>query len=162
MGCKDAVLPKPLSKNRTINCLTFEENMRKRYNDNLCLFQAHALHLHGNQRLEEETSKNINSFINGMDRLSPNQFKGVHMNTFPVVEDVLTFTILLSHLDFVDGNNIGEFARRGVQKYKNTVRLLRYDNHISYVRNINVAFQFFRCPNFDAFCEKRHSIWSEI
>ena len=29
MGCKNAVLPKPLLKNHTINCLTFEENTRQ-------------------------------------------------------------------------------------------------------------------------------------
>ena len=37
MGCKDAVLTKPLLKIRTKNCLTFEENTRQPYNDNLCL-----------------------------------------------------------------------------------------------------------------------------
>ena len=57
MGCKDAVLPESLLRNRSINCLTFEKNTRKPYNDNLCLFRALALHLHGNERLEEETSK---------------------------------------------------------------------------------------------------------
>ena len=54
MGCKDAVLPEPLLRNGTIKCLTFEENRRQPYNDNLCLFRALALHIHGNQRLEEE------------------------------------------------------------------------------------------------------------
>ena len=63
MGCKDAVLPKPILKNCTINCLTFEENTRQPYNGNLCLFSAPALHLDGNQRLEGETSKLFNSFI---------------------------------------------------------------------------------------------------
>ena len=48
MGCKDAVLPEPLLKNGSINCLTFEENTRQPYNDNLCLFRALALHLHEN------------------------------------------------------------------------------------------------------------------
>ena len=28
MGCKNAVLPEPLLKNCTINCLTYEENMK--------------------------------------------------------------------------------------------------------------------------------------
>ena len=53
MGCKDAVLPEPLLKNRTVNCLTFEQNTRQPYNDNLCLIS----HLHGNERIEEETNK---------------------------------------------------------------------------------------------------------
>ena len=44
MGCKDAIIPESLSKNHTINCLTFEKNTRKPYNDSLCLFRAVALH----------------------------------------------------------------------------------------------------------------------
>ena len=46
-GCKNAVLPGTLLKNHTINCLTFEENTRQPYTDNLCLFCALALHLQG-------------------------------------------------------------------------------------------------------------------
>ena len=125
MGCKNAVLPEPLLRNGTINCLTYEEKTRQPYNDNLCLFRALALHMHGNQRLEEETSQNFNSFIIEMDGLSPNQFKGVHMNDIPIVEDLLALNILLYDVDIVDGNIIGELARRSVQKCDNTVRLLR-------------------------------------
>ena len=52
MGCKNAVLPERLLRNRTINCLKHKENTRQPYNDNLCLFRALALHLHGTQRLQ--------------------------------------------------------------------------------------------------------------
>ena len=74
MGCKNAVLPEHLLKNHTINYFTFEENMREPYNDNLCLFYAPALHLHGNQLVEAETSKSFNLFINKTDALSADQF----------------------------------------------------------------------------------------
>ena len=84
-GCKNAVLPETLLRNGTINCLTFEESTRQPYNDNLCLFRALALHLHGTQRLEEETSKLFNLFIKKMDGLSADQFQGVHMNDIPIV-----------------------------------------------------------------------------
>ena len=53
--------------------------------------------------------------------------------------------------DTVDSNIIGELARRSVRKYKNTVRLLRYNNHICYVSNIDAISQAFRCPNCDTF-----------
>ena len=33
MRCKDAVLPEPLLKNCTVNCLTYEENTRQPYNE---------------------------------------------------------------------------------------------------------------------------------
>ena len=158
MGCKNAVLPEPLLKNHTINCLTFEESTRQPYNDNLCFFRALALHLHGTQRLEEETSKLFNLFINKMDGLSADQFQGVHMNDTPFVEDLLSLNIVLYDIDIVDGNIIGELARRSVQKYENTVRLLRYNNHICYVNNINAVFQCFRCPNCDTFFNRTFNL----
>ena len=72
-----------------------------------------------------------------MDGLSADQFQGVHMNDISIVEELLTLRILLHDIDIVHGNIIGELARRSVQKYKNTVRLLRYNNHICYVNNNN-------------------------
>ena len=154
----NAVLPEPLLKNHTINCLTFKESTRQPYNDNLCLFRAPALHLHGTQRLEEETSKLFNLFINKMDGLGADQFQGVHMNDFPTVEDLLTLNIVLYDIDFVDGNIIRELGRRSVQKYEKNVRLLRYNNHICYVNNINAVFQSFRCSNCDTFFNRTFNL----
>ena len=158
MGCKDAVLPKHLLRNVTINCLTFEENTRQPYNDNLCLFRALALHRHGNQRLGKETSKFSNLFINKMDGLSTDHFQGVHTNDIPIVEDPLTLIILLYDIDIVDGNIIGELARRSLQKYENTLQLLRYNNHICYVNNLNVVFESFCCPNCDTFFKRTFNL----
>ena len=116
MGCKDAVLPEPLFRNGTNNCLTFEEKTRQPYNDNLCLFRALALHMHGNQHLEEETSKLFNLFINKMDGLNPNPFQGLQINDIPTVEDLLILNTLLYDTDIVDGNIIGELVGRSIQK----------------------------------------------
>ena len=76
------------------------------------------------------------------------------MNDIPFVEDLLTLNIVLYDIDIVDGNINGELARRIVQKYENTVRLLRYNKHICYVNNINAVFQSFRCPNSDIFFQQ--------
>ena len=72
MGCKNAVLPKPLLKNHTINCLAYKKNTKQPHNDIFCLFGALALRLQGTQRLEEKTSKLFVLFINRKDGLSPN------------------------------------------------------------------------------------------
>ena len=95
-----------------------------------------------------------------MDRLSTNQFQGIHMNDIPSFEDLQTLNILLYDIDFVDGN-IGELARGSMRKYENIVQLLRNNNHICYVNNINPVFQSFRCPNCDTFLTEI-SIWSDI
>ena len=62
-----------------------------------------------------------------------------------------TLNVLLYDIDIVDGIIVEELARRSVQKYENTVRLLRYNNHICYVNNLNAGFRSFRCPNCDTF-----------
>ena len=63
MVCKEAVLQNFFHKKGTINCLTLQENTEHPYDDNLCLFRVLVLHLHGNQQLEEETSKFLKSSI---------------------------------------------------------------------------------------------------
>ena len=68
------------------------------------------------------------------------------MNDNRTVEDLLTLNIFLYDIDSVDGNIVGELARQSVQKYENTVRLLRYNNLICYVNNISATFQFFSQP----------------
>ena len=82
---------------------------------------------------------------------SPNQFQELNMNDNPVFEDLLTFITLLCDKDIVDGNFIGEVAKRSVQKNENTARLLRYNNHIRYMRNYIAVFQSFHCPKCDTF-----------
>ena len=71
------------------------------------------------------------------------------MNDIPIVEDLLTLNIVLYDIVVVDGNIIGELARRSLQKNNKTVRLFRYNNHLCYVKNINAVFQTFCCPNCD-------------
>ena len=151
MGWKDAVLPEPLLKNWTVNCLTFEQNTRQPYNDNLCLFRALCLHLHRNERLEEETNKLFNLFLQKKDEIEPASFQGVCMDDIPTVEEISGLNICLYDVDIVEGSLVGEPARRSVQKHPNTVRLLRYNSHICYVANIHALFNAFRCTTCDCY-----------
>ena len=54
------------------------------------------------------------AFIIKMDGLSPNHFKGVHMNDIPIVVVLLTLKILLYDIHIVVGKIIGELVRRSV------------------------------------------------
>ena len=154
MACKDTVLPEPLLNNHNVNCLTFERNTSQPYNDNLCLFRALALHLHGDKILEEETSKFFNLFLNNSVERDPSKFQGAHMTDIPKVEEMLQLNIFLYDIDFVDVELIGELARRSIQKFEKSVKLLRYNNHICYVNNINALFKAFRCTTCDTLFSK--------
>ena len=74
MGSKDPILPESFLRNPSINCLTYELNTKKTYKDNLCLFGALALHLRGNEILEEETSKLFNLFLVNSTNPDPSKF----------------------------------------------------------------------------------------
>ena len=58
----------------------------------------------------------------------------------------------------MDGDNIGGYVRRSTQKDNNTVRLLRYKNHICFVSNIKAVFQSCRCPNCNAFFQRTFNL----
>ena len=89
-----------------------------------------------------------------MDGLSADQFRGVHMDKTSTVEDLLTPSNVLYDIGIGDGNIIGELARPSLQKNDNTVKLLRYNNHICYMSNINAVFQTFCRPNCDIFFDR--------
>ena len=154
MGCKDTVLPEPLLRNCNVNCLTFEKNTRQPYNDIFCLFRAVALQLFNNERLEEETSKIFNLFLNNCGEGDPSKFQGDHMTDIQKVEEILQLNIFLYDIDFVDGELIVELARRSFQKFEKSLKLLRYNNHICYVNNINALFKAFRCTTCETFFSK--------
>ena len=97
-----------------------------------------------------------------MDGLGADQFQGVLMNDNHIVEDLLILNILLFDIDIAERNNIGELARRKWQKNENTVRLLRYNNHICCVNKIIAVFQTFRCPNCDTFFNKTFNLEQHI
>ena len=154
LGCKDRVLTEPLLKNHNVNCLTFGRNTRKPFNDNLCLFRALALHLYGNEKLEEETSTTFNLFHLNSEEGDASNFEGVHFNDIPKVEDLLQLNIFLYDIDSVVGEPIGDLCRRSIQKYRKSVKLSRYNNHICYVNNINALFKAFQCTTCDTFFSK--------
>ena len=154
MECKDAVLPESLLKNPSINCLTYEQNTKKTYKDNLRLFRALALHLHGNERLEEETSKLFNLFLVNSINPDRSNFQGVCMDDIPSVEDIVGIIIFIYDIDSVNGAMVRELARRSIKKYEKNVQLIQYNSQICYVDNINALFKAFRCPTCDTYFQK--------
>ena len=115
------------------------------------MFRELAPHLHGNEKLEEE---DFNLFRNNSEEGDVSKLQGVHSNDISKVDDLLQLNIFLYDIDFVDGELIGELYRRNIQKYEKSVKLLRYNNNICYVNNINAFFKAFRCTTCDTFFSK--------
>ena len=70
------------------------------------------------------------------------------------MEEMLQINNFVYDIDFVDGELIGELARRSIQKFEKSVKLLCYNNYICYVNIINALFKAFRCTTCDTFFSK--------
>ena len=161
MGCEDTVLPEPLLRNGIVNCLSFEKNTLQPYKDNLCLFRALALHLHGNKKLEEDTSKTFIFFLNNSREKDPSKFQGVQMTDIPKVKDLLQLNIFPYDIDFVDGELIGELCRRSIQSYEKSV--IFYDKTITFALSTTLTHcskpsSVLRVTHFS----RRRGIWNNI
>ena len=81
-------------------------------------------------------------------------FRGVSIDHLVFVENAIKHNIFIYDIGIVDGDFVGELARRSVEMYEKNINLLRYNNHICYVDDINTFFKHFRCPNCDTFIQK--------
>ena len=141
MRFKDIVLPENSLTNNNVNSLTSERNTRQCYNDNLCVFRALALHLHGNTILEEQTSKLFARFFKMQGRRSLEFSRSSH-ERHSKCSRLVAVQLFSKDIDFVDGKIIGELALRIFKNYS-SVKRLRYNNHICCVKNINLFFPSF-------------------
>ena len=140
MGCPDSVLPEPLLRHTQVNCLLSDKD-KQPYKDHPCLFRALTMCLDGHINLDAHTSQLFTEFItkSGYD---PKNFHGVSIDDLPVVEGIVERNIFIYDFDIQEGEYVGELARRSIGKFKKTVKLLRFNNHIIHTNDID---SFFKC-----------------
>ena len=145
MGCPDSVLPEPLLKNHSVNCLLSNKD-KETYKDHLCLFRALAMYMNGHNDLDSHTSRYFTEFVSksGYD---PKSFLGVSVEDLPVVEEIVQRNIFIYDFDIQEGEYVGELARRSIGRFDKTVKLLRFNNHIIHTNDTDSFFKCFRCPS---------------
>ena len=140
-GCPDSVLPEPLLKNHSVNCLLSDKD-KQPYKDHLCLFRALIMYLHGHSNLDAHTFQLFTEFISKSGH-DPKNFRGVSIDDLPPVEGIVERNIFIYDFDIHEGEYFGELARRSIGKFeKKTVKLLRFNNHINHTNAID---SFFKC-----------------
>ena len=149
LGCLDSVLPEPLLRNPEVNCLV-SNGHDVPYNDNLCLFRAISIHLFGSVDVEPHAMQLFDNFVSATD-CDPENFMGVSLDQIPVIENLVEKNIFIYDFTIEDGEIVGELIRRSIERYEENIKLLRYNNHICYVNDINKFFKKFRCPSCDVF-----------
>ena len=125
MGCPDSVLPEPLLKNHSVNCLLSNKD-KEPYKDHLCFFSALAMYMNGHTDVDSQNFRYFTEFISksGYD---PKNF------------------------DIQECEYVRELARRSIGRFDKTVKLLRFNNHIIHTNDIDSFFKCFRCPSCETF-----------
>ena len=150
VGCKNILLPPNLVKRSHVNCLFYKSN-RERYNDNLCLLRAVCMLKTGSERLEEETKKLFNAYLTANPHLSVQNFRGFGLEDLHIVGRLAELNILVYDNEVSDGGIVRELADRFLRRFKSTATVLRYNNHICFVTDVNKVFKSFRCSTCNTF-----------
>ena len=113
MGCIDAVLPEQLLRRPDVNCLV-SNGYGETYKDYFCLFRAIAVHLYGSSELETNAKNLFSAFLHesGQDAIN---FRGVSIDHLVFVENAIKHNIFIYDIDIVDGDFVGELARRSIE-----------------------------------------------
>ena len=114
---------------------------------------AIAVHLYGSSDLETNAANLFSAFHHESGHEAIN-FRGVSIDDFVFVENAIKHNIFIHDIDIEDGYFVGKHARRSIEMYEKNINLLRYNNHICYVNDINTFFKRFRYPSCDRFIKQ--------
>ena len=76
-----------------------------------------------------------------------NNFRGTSAEYLPVVMEIVDRNIFMHDFDIQEGEYVGEIARRSIGRFDQTVKLLRFNNHINHRNDIDSFFRSFRRPS---------------
>ena len=147
MGCPDSVLPEPILKNHSVNCLLSNKD-KEPYKDLLCLFRALAMFMNGHKDVDSHTSRYFTEFIS-KSGYEPKNFRGSSVEDLPVVEEIVQRNIFIYDFDIQEGDYVGELTRRIIGRPDKTVKLLRFNIDIIHTNDIDSFFKCVRCPSCD-------------
>ena len=114
------------------------------------------MYLHGHSNLDAHKFQLFTEFISksGYD---PKNFRGVAIDVLTLVEELVERNILIYDFDIQEGEYVRELASQSIGKFGRTVKLLRFNNHITHTNIIDSFFKCFRCPSCDCFFNRSNN-----
>ena len=96
-------------------------------------------------KVTRRDKKLFNAYLTANPQFSVENFRGVGLEDLHIVERLAEVNILVYDNEVSDGGIIGELAERSLRRFNSTATLLRYNNHICYVTDVNKVFESFGC-----------------
>ena len=150
-------LPKWVVENRGVDALEKNYNTGKVYEDNLCFFRCLALHQGCKvKNLETKTKELASQYFRTME--DPNSFTGVRLSDLLVLDKVFG---IHTFVYCIDENRRVELIHRPalkVSKQDTPLRLNLYDDHFSYIKDLDTYSRCFVCDRCDVSFPKAHRL----
>ena len=143
LGVTESSLPKHVKDSRHI--LTFEKNpnTKKPYSDNLCFFRCLAWHeMKTEAGLDVLTRHKYNSWLNFTDQSGAKSFKGIKLDDIPDLENC--FQINISVFQLLENHSV-MVIYKSTANFENDLCLDMQQNHLSYVKDLDMYAQRFQC-----------------
>ena len=90
--------------------------------------------MNGHNDLDSHTSRYLTEFVSE-SVYDPKNFRGVSKENLPVVENIVQRNIFEYDFDIQRGEYVGELARRSVERFDKTVKILRFNNQVMQKRD---------------------------
>ena len=145
------VVPDFFLRNQGLVCLVGGSN--EPYEDNLCFFRCLAVH-HGTpdvKALEAPAKTYYRQYLQQQD-MTPADFKGVTLGDLVVLEQVLVFSLDVYMYDLQEseaGDIAARLVRRSPYSFEDTMNLNFYEDHFSYVSDMEKYSHNYLCSKCD-------------
>ena len=132
------ILPDYLVKNKSVIGLVYDNRTGKAYEDNLCVFRCIALAM-------GYTVKNFVTIVQSLYRKyhkSDKEFAGVKLSDLSKLEKLYQININVWQ---IDETGTAELLRRSDAVYTDTANVNMYENHFSYIKNLDLYCKSYKC-----------------
>ncbi len=148
-------LPPHLVEKRSLLCLTKSRSGYHVYDDNMCLFRCLAAHKHPHKyRNHDEFEDQVSYYYDRYrekcqeedDEVPESQddYEGFQIGMLPVFEKVFQINLEIYELNEDD---VAQPCYKSSRRYKNTMYLNLYENHLSLILKMDAYAKKFQCRN---------------
>ena len=109
-------------------------------------FEEYKYLKNGYHNLEEQTANLFHRYVEH-SKMDVAEFQGVTLESVNDIEELTELNINIYDMELDNEKLIVVLSHRSINEYSKSIKLLRYQNHICYTKDINAVFNPFHCDN---------------
>ena len=146
IGCVKIELPDYIKYNQAIIGLAKDKYGKLHYQDNLCFFQALAIHQGVPWDNNLQITHAVRHLLSLVTKEDPNTFEGIQLQDLPDMKVKFELNIMVFQLiEKEDGQVVAQIVQRSHQRYADAMDLNLHENHFSLITNLDKYCKCYEC-----------------